>query len=137
MATVSTRTRVQCVKVSSLRRDYDDPEMDLEKWMADSGNVYVGRPGRIFIGTGASKRIFHYKGSKFANPYKLSEYDLATSLKKYKKHLIKHGLNDPQTLKKLRGKVLGCFCDQSTEGGCHAQILANMADELSELPFQS
>jgi len=129
---MTTQTTTQCLKVSSLRKDYDDPNINLEKWLNDPNNVYVGRPGRIFIGSGPSKRIFHYKGSKFSNPYKLSEYDLDTSLKKYKKHLTKQRLDSPGVLKDLRGKVLGCFCDQSEGGRCHAQILASMVNELGD-----
>ena len=97
--------------------------MNLETWMNDERNVYVGRAGRIFIGSGANKRIFHYAGSKFANPYKVKphgEYTTQKSLDLYKKYLVSSGLiND---IEELRGKNLGCFCDQS--GECHAKILA-------------
>lgn len=122
-------TTTQCVKVASLRKETGDKEMTMEKWIEDPNNVYVGRPGRIFIGTGDEKRIFHYKGSKFANPYKVGtkdgEYTLEESLKLYQTYL-----KDKKLLKdigELKGKNLGCFCDQ--KGKCHAKILAELANK--------
>jgi hypothetical protein len=119
-------TKTQCVKVDALRKSSGDKTITLKKWMKDENNVYVGRQGRIFIGKGDDKEIFHYKGSKFANPYKVGikegEYSLEESLKLYKKHLKKTGLD--KEVEELRGKTLGCFCDQ--KGPCHAKILAEM-----------
>jgi len=117
-------TTTQCLKVSSLRKETGDPNITLETWMKNPKNVYVGRPGRIFIGTGPSKKIFHYKGSKFANPFVVGtkdyQYTLEDSLELYKQYLIKTKLVDQ--LEELRGKNLGCFCNQ--KGDCHAKILA-------------
>jgi hypothetical protein len=48
----------QCLKVASLRKKYGDKNIDLEKWMAMPNNLYTGRRGRIFIGSGDEKRIF-------------------------------------------------------------------------------
>lgn len=122
-------TTTQCLKVSSLRKESGDANMDLEMWMKQPGNVYVGRPGRIFIGAGPKKKIFHYQGSKFANPFKVGEedgkYTLSESLELYEEYLKKSGLID--SLEELRGKNLGCFCNQS--GECHAKILANILNQ--------
>ncbi len=117
-------TTTQCLKVASLRKETGDPTINLKKWMKNDKNVYVGRSGRIFIGSGDDKIIFHYKGSKFANPFVVGtdegQYTLRQSVKKYEKYLIKSGLLDE--IEELRGKNLGCFCDQ--KGKCHAKILA-------------
>ena len=114
-------TTTQCVKIDSLRKEFGDKNMTLDKWMADPNNVYVGRAGRVFIGTKNDMKVFHYKGSKFANPYKVGEYTLQESLELYDKYLTSSGLINQ--IEELRGKNLGCFCDQSRE--CHAKILAN------------
>tara|TARA_B100001094_G_C17530686_1_gene484488 strand:- start:235 stop:510 length:276 start_codon:yes stop_codon:yes gene_type:complete len=34
-------------------------------------NEYVGRHGRIFIGLGENKKIFHYNASKWKPPFKI------------------------------------------------------------------
>jgi hypothetical protein len=118
------------VKIAALRRDYKDKDITLEIWMDDPDNVYVGRPGRVFIGSGDDKKIFHYPGSKFANPFSLKKgYNLVTSLEKYRKHLTEKGLDDPDALKELKGKTLGCFCDQSEHNPCHAKILRDLVRE--------
>lgn len=94
--------------------------------MEMSENLYVGRNGRIFIGKKEEKEIYHYKGSKWANPFKLKEYTLEESLQKYREYLVETGLiND---LKELEGKVLGCFCDQKND--CHAKVLLELFQTL-------
>ena len=127
-----------CLKVGSLRKTYRDENISLKKWMEDPNNLYVGRQGRIFItysdidpNTGNKRReIFHYKGSKWQNPYKVGkktgEYTLDQSLKLYREHVIKTGLVNQ--LRELEGKTLGCFCDQS--GDCHAKTLVSMYNEF-------
>lgn len=111
----------QCVKVSILRKQ--SKTMNLEKWMKNPDNLYVGRNGRIFIKQkDGTNKIFHYKGSKWGNPYKIGEYTLDKSLKLYKKHILESGLVDD--LYELEGKVLGCFCDQ--KGPCHAKVLVEL-----------
>jgi hypothetical protein len=120
----------QCIKVSSLRKSFPkEKNIDLEKWMEKTNTLYVGRRGRIFIGSGEDKQIFHYKDSKWHNPYKVgSEYSLKKSLKLYEKHVRESGLYDE--LEELSGKSLGCFCEQ-VEGGesCHAQVLVKLFNE--------
>jgi len=124
-------SRTQCVKVSHLRKDYDDPDMNLEKWCAGPHNVLCCRRGRIFIHDKKTKtkRIYHYPQSKWHNPYKVTdEVPLKRSLRLYYKHLKKTGLVDQ--IHELRGKVLGCFCDQS--GLCHVQILEELVRRLEK-----
>lgn len=124
------KTTTQCLKVASLRKETKDPTITLKKWMENPQNVYVGRQGRIFIGTGDEKEIFHYKGSKFANPYKVGtkegEYTLEESIKLYRNHLETKGLIEKAKME-LQGKNLGCFCDQ--KGPCHAKVLVEVIKE--------
>ena len=124
-----------CIKVTSLRKIYNDSNISLKQWMEDPNNLYVGRNGRIFITypdidpttNKKRKEVFHYKGSKWQNPYKVGEkhYSLRESLNLYKKHLVNTGL--VKDLHELKGKILGCFCDQ--KGECHAKLLVEMFKE--------
>ena len=111
----------QCIKVDCLRKKYNDPNINLKKWMEMENNLYVGRHGRIFI----NKEIFHYPASKWQNPYKVSEYSLGESLDLYEEHIRKNLVPD---LQELSGKSLGCFCDQSNP--CHTQVLVKLYNEF-------
>ena len=105
--------------------------------------MYVGRMGRIFI----DKKIFHYQGSKWQNPYTVAKYGLDESLKKYKEHLEKPGwrqrilrdktyyegsdilMDDLHELYEY--KELGCYCEECNKNSCltekcHAQVLVNL-----------
>lgn len=111
----------QCVKVSELRKA---GYTDLKHWLSDSNNIYVGRAGRIWI-HGSEKEIFHYKSSKWANPFKVSQNcPLEASLKKYRQYLDDSGLIN--ALEELRGYTMGCWCNSHK---CHAVILANLLNE--------
>lgn len=114
-----------CIAVASLRKG---GYSDLDNWIQDPKNLYVGRHGRIFITDPVTKdkRIFHYPASKWANPYKVGrDHTLEQSIDLYVKHLNDSRLiND---IHELRGKRLGCFCDQSEI--CHAQVLADLANQ--------
>lgn len=120
-----------CIKVKNLRKiGYTD----LQQWMSNPDNLYTGRAGRIFITDPATKekRIFHYKGSKWKNPYTLKEYTLKESLRKYLSHLFTTGLI--YEIDELRGKNLGCFCTGGTEKiSCHAQLLENLLGKCYHL----
>src|SRR5438445_3109506 len=65
-------TKTLCVKVENLRKH---GYQSLEECLKDSNNVYVGRAGRIWITEmidgQKTRRIFHYPGSKYGNPYKI------------------------------------------------------------------
>lgn len=117
-------TSVECVKVGELRKIYG-PHINLRKWLADPSHLYVGRRGRIFIGG----EIFHYPGSKWANPFTLKEYSLEEALDLYREHLDSTGL--VSQVSELRGLTLGCFCVPSSGGKarCHAEILAELAND--------
>ena len=114
----------ECIAVAELRKIYGK-EIDLNKWMKMEKNLYTGRQGRIFI----NKEIFHYPGSKWANPYKVSEseYTLEDSLKLYEEH-VRSRLDLIESLKELEGKTLGCFCKQTEP--CHAKVLVKLFKEF-------
>lgn len=115
-----------CVKVASLRElGYDH----LEDWINDPKNVYVGRRGRIWITCDGDKRIYHYEGSKWHNPFTVREYGLDKAMKLYKKKIQKM-VKGGEKFKDLKGKNLGCFCDQS--GECHAKYLAEVINGLEK-----
>jgi hypothetical protein len=121
-------TAAVCIKAGSLRKMTPRSYENLRHWMADPRNVYVGRYGRIFIKdpkTGETA-IYHYKGSKWGNPFTVEEHGLAEALRRYKAHLYSvrpDGTRLVDQIEELRGKKLGCFCDQSQP--CHAQILVD------------
>lgn len=74
----------------------------------DEWDVYIGR------------------GSKWGNPYRLSDYahDREYVLKLYHRYLLDNRelLRD---LSELQGKTLGCYCAPQQ---CHGHILARMCD---------
>ena len=117
--------KTQCIKIDALRKTYSK-DMNLEKWISDENNLYVGRRGRIFI----DGEIFHYKESKWHNPYKVTDYSLEDSLKLYKNHILSGGLKNE--LDELEGLTLGCFCDQSDP--CHAKVLMDLYEQRDDLP---
>lgn len=110
-------TSTQCLKVAELRKVHGN-NIDLRQWMAMKNNLYVGRSGRIFI----NGEVFAYSGSKWGNPYRLSDYSLAESLILYRKHIIDSGLINQ--IGELEGKTLGCYCNQKNP--CHAKILVEL-----------
>ena len=125
-------SKAVCIKVANLRKiGY----ANLDEWMRDKDNVYTGRRGRIFIGSGSDNRIFHYKDSKWANPYTLREYELDKSLILYVIYLIDNGLIFQ--LDELKGKNLGCFCSKQKDGDgkpmCHAQVLVDLLGKCNHL----
>ena len=113
-------TSKQCVKVSELRKE---GYTDFENWLETKNNIYVGRTGRIWI-HGENKRIFHYKGSKWENPFKVDQNcSLEKSLTQYADYIIESGLI--YDIDELKGKTLGCWC---TTADCHANILSEVAN---------
>ena len=100
--------------------------MNLQKWMADTNNVYVGRHGRIFI----DKEVFHYPQSIFANPFKVTDdKPVKQAVEEYTTY-IKNNPEIMAQLHTLRGKNLGCFCDVKSQelGECHASVLAELVN---------
>lgn len=114
----------ECVKVASLRKRYGE-DINLEEWLSDENNLYVGRRGRIFI----DGNIFHYPQSDWANPYKVSPTcTLGESLRLYEEHIKNSGMID--RLDELSGKNLGCFCETASmktgKRDCHTKVLVKL-----------
>ena len=131
-------TKASCIKVDCIRREtrYNN----LEEWMNDKNNIYVGRFGRIFITyKDGTKKIYHYSQSKWANPYKVNNptsEELNTCLINYINYLFTSG--KIYDIDELRGKNLGCFCEKQkdTRSGrplCHAQVLADILNKCYHL----
>ena len=134
-----------CIKADNLRKLGFSG--DLEAWMNDPNNQYVGRKGRIWITDPVTKtkKIFHYnkdKDTKWGNPFKVAKageapkpnlidpvkgtYTLNEALGLYREYLDTNGLiND---ISELKSKNLGCFCPQDSP--CHAKILADLANTM-------
>jgi hypothetical protein len=124
MAAVSTQ--VVKVTVDQIRPKY----ANLEAWMQDPNNVYIGRRGVVLI----NKRRFPPQDSIFANPFKvegdddLSRYRCVMA---YSEYITKRLNTEPalvEELKKLRGKTLGCWCKPKM---CHGDVLISLIAQLS------
>lgn len=116
-----------CIKVKELRkRSYNN----LKEWMNNTKNMYTGRRGRIFI----DKVIYTYKGSKWANPFKVSDkhYDITESLRLYAEYLDDL-LRDPTNMKEFiqlnKYEELGCFC--SPGDMCHCDVILDRLETLA------
>ena len=147
-------TKRICVKVGNLKKVYNTPDINLEKWLKDPDNIYCGRPGRIFIthlndnavnafcaftsnfpkgndnavnARSAFTKYFAYEGSKWANPFTLKKHDIDESLKLYKEYITNKISENPEkyNLDELRNKNLGCWCNP--ENKCHVDILYKLA----------
>lgn len=120
------------IKASNLRKNTKYPS--LKEWINDKQNLYVGRSGRIWIRDKKgddTMKIYHYRGSKFGNPYRVSKkLTLSVALKSYIDHLVKTGLIGE--IDELKGKTLGCFCEKHVDSNgkimCHARILSELAN---------
>jgi hypothetical protein len=103
----------------------------LAHWMNDPNNMYLGRSGRLWITLEGTKNIFYYPGSIFGNIFKLSDcVDVNDCLVKYKNYILNNKeLYD--SLDKLKGKNIGCFCD--IEKPCHIKVLLMLLKEKEKL----
>jgi len=116
------QTTIVNVKVAYIRSDYDN----LQEWINDEDNEYIGRAGIVFI----NKKRYPPQNSEWHNPFKISK-DMTRDqcLRKYKKYLIEK-LKDNECLerfKKLRGKNLGCWCKPEK---CHGDIIIKLLDDM-------
>lgn len=112
-------TTLSCVRVSHIRPTWHD----LKDWCSDERNVYIGRRGAVFI----DGQRYPLRSSIWANPYKEgTKEEMVANYKVY----ITHRLDDPldkevtwEELEKLRGKNLGCYCEESP---CHGDALLEL-----------
>ena len=89
---------------------------DIEKWIKQPENVYVGRgkwTGRRYI-----------QRSKWGNPYTLAKYSDRKEVVRLFKERVLNNKKLKDSVVELKGKVLGCWCAPCT---CHAEVLHLMA----------
>ena len=110
------------VKVKHIRPEYNN----LEDWMKDTNNEYIGRGGVVFI----NKIRYPSKNSIWSNPYKI---DINTSREEaiakydvYIRNKLKNNIELVEKLKKLKNKRLGCWCYPEA---CHGNVLMKIIDE--------
>jgi len=115
-------TNIINVKVKYIRPDYDN----LSDWMNNPDHKYIGRSGVVFI----NNQRFPKKQSQWANPFKVKKEGRDKSLELYERwvreKIKKEGVEE---LKKLKDKVLGCWCKPEK---CHGDILIKILNELEE-----
>ena len=93
---------------------------DLSEWMKNPEHVYIGRRGAVFLNINGVKRRFPEKSSEWANPFTVKKHgDRCLELYEdwLRAKLEKDGIDE---LKKLKDKVLGCWCYPNK---CHGDIL--------------
>ena len=109
---------VNC-RVANIRPTYSN----LQEWMADEQNVYIGRAGVVFI----HGQRFPPRASPFANPFKINESNTREMvLEKYRTYIVARLKEDTslcEELYKLKGKRLGCWCFPEP---CHGDILLEL-----------
>lgn len=114
---------VNC-KVSNIRPRYKN----LQEWIEDPDNVYIGRAGVVFI----DKQRFPKYSSNFANPFKICKHgtrdEVIEKYKIYIKEKIKNDISLQKELIEMKNKNLGCWCFPEH---CHGNVLLELIDELS------
>lgn len=99
---------------------------------ADETDEYAGRGpnGSNILDTPVGKRGW------LGNPYSLDDgYGREESIGKYRADFHKR-LDDPEfreAVRELAGQTLGCWCQRLDENSpaCHAEVIAEKADELA------
>jgi hypothetical protein len=120
---INVSPTVVCVKVKNMRPHYDN----LEEWMKDPNNLYIGRRGIVFIKKpDGTKERYPKKDSIFANPFKLNKAkdNLDEVIKQFRKYAKKTFTR--KDILSLGGKNLGCWCSPDS---CHGDILKEMFDK--------
>jgi len=113
-------TTIINVKVKNIRPTYDT----LYDWMKNPQNEYIGRSGVVFI----NNERFPKKTSQWANPFTVKKEGRDKCLELYeawvREKIKKEGIED---IKKLKNKVLGCWCKPEK---CHGDILIKILNEI-------
>lgn len=109
----NTTTVVDIHKTSLEKFGYNN----LEEWINDPNNVYIGR------------HLVYVKGtfnSKWRNPYPVKRLGREECIKAYKEMLM----SNPKLLGELgelKGKTLGCWCKPNA---CHGDVLVELINSL-------
>lgn len=114
---------VNC-KVKYIRPKYNN----LQEWITDPKNVYIGRSGVVFI----DNERFPKVSSNFANPFKIGKDGTRDEvIEKYKKYIDNRLKNDAKLQQELIGmknKNLGCWCSPES---CHGNVLLQLMEEYA------
>ena len=106
--------KVECIKTCRLReRGYSS----LLEWNREPNHLYIGRD--------VTNHVAGSEVSKWANPFTLGKYDRNKSLEKYKAYVLKNE-ELKSSLHELKGKTLGCWCDNEP---CHGNVLQEILKE--------
>lgn len=89
---------------------------NLEDWLKDKNNIYIGRFNCFVKGT---------YNSKWKNPFRVKKYGIRVCLSMYEDY-IRNNKQLMDELKELKGKNLGCWC---SPGRCHGDILLKLIIE--------
>ena len=87
--------------------------VDVQKWVGEPGNVYIGR-----------KTTGCISASIWGNPFRIGDkYSRATVIKMYEDYLAGNdGLRG--LVRGLKDKTLGCWCSPKP---CHGEVLHRLA----------
>lgn len=100
---------------------------NLEQWMKNSNNEYIGRKGIVFV----NGVRFPKESSIWCNPFKIGRDGTREEvLTKYETY-IRDKIEKEKLVTKLlelKGKTLGCWCKPEK---CHGDILLKLIDEYS------
>ena len=115
---------VKNCKVAYIRPDFQN----LQEWMEDSLNVYIGRAGVVFI----DGQRFPQTASPFCNPFKVGKDGTREEvIEKFREHIMQRIAKEPQlknALLALKGKNLGCWCAPES---CHGNVLLELLKTIS------
>lgn len=114
-------TTVVNIKVTNIRPKYQN----LNEWINEPNNVYIGRKGVVFI----DGKRFPPTDSIWCNPYKISKYSRDEAIEKYEKYItdkIKTEHLEEEFIK-LKGKTLGCWCKPEK---CHGDVLVKILNKI-------
>ncbi|XP_069142366.1 uncharacterized protein [Argopecten irradians] len=90
---------------------------DLEEWVKDHKNVYIGRDMTCYV-KGAV-------GSKWHNPFKSKSLGRDESVRRYEEY-VRGSPTLMAQLGELKGKCLGCWCHPLS---CHGHVLVRLLEE--------
>lgn len=120
----------QNIQIVNVKVKYIRPEFqNLQEWMQDPENLYIGRRGVVFI----DGKRFPPADSPYHNPYKIGrDGDRQEVIQKYAGYLESHPELVEQARRDFVGKKrLGCWC--KTDGlaefenyVCHGDVLLAM-----------
>ena len=89
-----------------------DYEKDIDSWLANKDNIYVGRSNRFAQST------------KWGNPFKISQFNSRKQVIEYYREYVLSNNQLVESTSELKGKILGCHCAPEQ---CHAETLHNLA----------